>query len=648
MSFNNYTNDLFNKNEHFLDDFVSRFQEDDNDSTLSDQYAELEFDHKGKPNASVQYDKRLDNVNNPYGSYSINKHQDFTHNNMMPSYAAGSYGAHNYNISDRKIELFNGLDSNPQYKKKQEATPLFSPESRREEFTNGVPSQTDFMKTRYIPSDKRQGERPVEQIRVAPGLNLGYNQHSTHGYQDLYRALPKNIDDLRPISRPKITYKKPVVQSGKHGDRRSKIGAMEQNKPDTFFSVNEDSLMPTYNARAAPTITGVIRNDPTNRAKETTNLNPAKSIVDKHTPEDLQQKNRSSNRISYDTDGPRNVTNDTKGTITTRGSYNPSDTNRNMTEDNKNIIGMQGNKFMMNLVNFTNLIPNINKRQTTQDTHITNASNLANNVQSYLHNSIATIPDQTLRNIIENNIHITNQSGNQQHTKLFNFDNNVKDQNNRNMTENTVIINALSNHQQTYLFNNLNNIPDMNLRSLVNQIWNTNLSGNKSQTKAFNYENATPDTTMREFIENNQHLLGANPANKTRSKAFNYDDTAKTTHRQRTENNDHITNTKNPNQNVLFDYNNSIPDRTNREEETKTITAPFGKDSLKSRAIQEFENALLNESKNTAQYKLSLRNPITVENQLGYQIHGGPTALFSNFTFTDDSKSFCNRTFDLQ
>jgi len=642
MDSDNESNDLFNKHDKFLDDYISKYENSDNETTLSDQYGELEFNHSAKPFADVQYDRRLDSMHNPFGSYTINKHQDFTHNNMMPQYASATYGQDNPSISSRKIELFNGLDSNPQYKKKHEVKPLFSPDSKREEFINGMPTQTDFMKTRYIPSDKRQGERPFEQTRVGPGLNLGYNQQSTHGYQDLYRALPKNIDELRPESRPKVSYKSEIVQAGLHGNRRRQNGKVDKYKQDAYYEINQDSLMPTFNERAAPAIYGVFRNDPTNRVNETKTLNPAKSIIDKHTPEGLQQKNRSSNRISYETDGPRNIAYDTKGTNTSKSSYNPSDTNRMRTENNKHITNTTGNKFMMNLTNLYNLMPDLTKRQLTENNQITN---IGHHFKSYLHNSINNIQDETLRNIIENNLHITNAIGNSKNGQLFNHDNNIRDQNNRNQSEDTIIINALSNHQQSYLFNHLDNIPDLTLRNLVDKIWNTNLTGNKTQSYLFDSDNAIPEHTVRNMTEHNIHNTNFK-GSKNHEYLLNYDNAIPDiTLREFVENNIHVTNQTNNKQYKLFDFNNAIPDITNRDEETKNITGAIGKDSLKMRAIQEFENALLNESKNSAQYKLSLRKPITVEKHKDIDSIGGRTNIFTNYTLKDDAASINQRVF---
>ena len=238
-------------------------------NNFENQFDQLQFDHCGAPgtfndvkgairvfnndkvftnnvnagnganriNANPQFQDSTFNAKDD-GRYGVTK--EMSHNNMLPFFKSNSYGFNpDYTkkmteYAVRKVELFSGSDQSLQFKHRQENKPLFDPVYTKDEYVTGVPNFTDFLESRYIPSDKRQSERPFQPIMVTPGLNLGYNQIGNTGRQDLYRALPKTVDELRVVTNPKISYTTPVVPGLKYASR-GVIGELAQKTPDRFY-----------------------------------------------------------------------------------------------------------------------------------------------------------------------------------------------------------------------------------------------------------------------------------------------------------------------------------------------------------------------------------------------------------------------------
>ena len=591
--------------------------------TFTSQFDELKFDHKGIPN-TIQNGKQMLNIFNdkngwiPQSNFEpktdgrYNATQDMTHNNMVPFFKSKTYGYNpmydkeRENYSVRQVELFTGSDQNPQFKHKKEVGNLFSPETNKVESVTGVPNFNDYFESRYIPSQTRNGEKPFEPIRTTPGLNLGYTQMGNTGKQDLYRVLPKTVDQLRTVNNPKVSYT-PLTNPGQKGDRRGIIGDFIQKGPDRFFYQSPDSMLPQVGDYIAPAIYGKIIVDQTNRSlnPNTPSLNPLGGI-EKSTPEYLQGQFKRSFKHESEQSGPTNIQYDTRGQIINQETWVPNDTNRQDTNwGDKHIVNTLGNKtqtYLENfenatpdttkrelmselpntnitgnyksipLINFLNYIPDVTKKQILiEDNGNKNITNISNHIGGYLFNSINAIKDPTLRNLISEKIILTNQRGPQEQNYMFNMSNAITDPNMRNLSENNLILTNLSNHEQGYLFNNINAIPDPTLRDIINTFYiqeGLGIKGEHSSNQMFNYTNAIPDTTLRELTENILHLTNTTgPVGSIKQYLFNYiDGVPDTTLRELTQNKIQLNNINgNELKNYLYNYINTIPDTTLRE-----------------------------------------------------------------------------------
>lgn len=159
--------------------------------------------------------------------------QHFTHNNMQPFFGSKIRQNVDEYATNNIIENFTGQES---YKRKKYEVPqLFHPEANIHN-PYGMSSLSGFQRERMVTSNIRNNEAPTEKIYVAPGINKGYTWQGTGGFQQADMRdyiLPKNVDELRVKTNPKMSYYLPIVP-GKKISRRVLIGRVEKKKPDSF------------------------------------------------------------------------------------------------------------------------------------------------------------------------------------------------------------------------------------------------------------------------------------------------------------------------------------------------------------------------------------------------------------------------------
>jgi hypothetical protein len=513
-------------------EYISDSSDDDEPAKSSEdinnfdrQYAPMKFNNLKQPKTYNAYasQNKIFNTNQPqygfnqveYSNFDPNQAtygvtSDMTHNNMLPQFKSKTYGYDkNYDKkqtehSIRQIQLMTGSDQNLQFKHKTEVPYLFDPVLNKIDSVTGTPNFSDFRQSRAVPSQYRQGEKPFQPVLVAPGVNLGYNSQGHGGIKggDNYRALPKDIDQLRTLNNPKISYTLPIIE-GQKGTSRSIIGDVNKNKQETFFINSTSTMMPTSAIETAPAMYGQVQLKDQARQETglNTHLNPAQGKM-----------------MNY-LINPTNMT--------------PDATKR---ENMTSITNATGNYGAVPLHNYLNFIPDETKRGLLQNYN----SNITGALQGYLYNSINAIPNETLKSLLSEKIRISNATGMQQNINL-NYtptSNTLKE-----LTENNVYLSNLTGNEQLYLFNNINNIPDPTLRNLINAFsqYNGNLTGNNYQGKLTNYDDI-PETNLRELIENNNNV-GNFKGFQSQGQLNNYTPT-ETTLKELTENNNNVGNFK--------------------------------------------------------------------------------------------------------
>ncbi len=160
---------------------------------------------------------------------------DTGHNNMVPFYGSKVTQSTYSGATDGILDTYTGTGKNTFFHK-EEAGAFFKPESAAGN-PWGRQSETEFEQSRMVTSMSTKNVFPIDQVQVGPGINDGYTNLPSGGYQqDTAReyALPKTTDELRVMNKPKVTYAGEVIP-GAHFITEMGIQApVKKNRPDRF------------------------------------------------------------------------------------------------------------------------------------------------------------------------------------------------------------------------------------------------------------------------------------------------------------------------------------------------------------------------------------------------------------------------------
>ena len=170
---------------------------------------------------------------------------DFKHANMVPFFR-GQLKQNVIDTANNQV-LDNCTGSGKEHYSKREQTPFFEPTKEPIGNPFGFESTTNFIESRIVEPRNRAGEKPVEQIRVGPGLNQGYTHLPSGGFQqqdgeDYVQARMPRTNDIRVATNPKLTYATPVVPGANFvavSGSAETIGQVRKYNADTFF-INEN------------------------------------------------------------------------------------------------------------------------------------------------------------------------------------------------------------------------------------------------------------------------------------------------------------------------------------------------------------------------------------------------------------------------
>jgi hypothetical protein len=182
------------------------------------------------------------------------------HNNMVPFFG-GRVTQSMYNgATDGILDTYTGTGKNTFFRK-EEAGAFFAPEA-----ATGLPwgkqVETDFEQSRMVSSLAMKNVFPVEQTQVGPGVNDGYTNLPSGGYQqDSIRefALPRTTDEIRVANKPKLTYE-PDPIPGAHFITEMGIQApVKKNRPDRFQVLQgADGSLPHVNTTLGQQVASTV------------------------------------------------------------------------------------------------------------------------------------------------------------------------------------------------------------------------------------------------------------------------------------------------------------------------------------------------------------------------------------------------------
>jgi len=565
----NYKKDKFNENNtwhHQMDPM--KF--DNTDDIVSSNNT----NKSGSIGSRIEIEREME-INGGYsifetqddGTYGVVRAEstDFTHQNMKPYYRKQpnqNNESSRADVNNRKLELFTGSINNPDWKPKTERAPLFSPLIGAQNIY-GAPVQTDEQESRYFPGIERRNELPFQQVQITPGLDMGYNDVSTNGYQDPFRVLPKSVDELRTVNNPKISYGS-YIGPGQKGEVGPVMGKLLQKKPDTYTEYGKSDIIKGGRAYlTAPTVYGNY--DPKNLSsinrgtKKTIAIGPAQNQLEGDTPDRFRGNWQEARRENYLYDSPHNVAPQEQGQGQGHNNkqYIPDPTNRENKGVVSNMIDQNKGSYAVNMTNATNdpsmrtIHNNYQRVGTVTGFDRNNAVNMND------------VMDPTMRDIHNKTTHngIIQQS-NMQHTTI-NW-NNIMDPTMRDIHQQYDRLgNTVGNKNQMIAIDR-NDVRDQNLRNIHGRYDRSgHVTGNKNQELAID-RNDIGDPTMRDVhqrYDRSGHVTG----NKNQGVVIDLNDVGDPTMRdihQRYDRAGHVTGNKN--QRVAIDLND-VGDPTMRD-----------------------------------------------------------------------------------
>jgi hypothetical protein len=189
------------------------------------------------------------------------------HNNMVPFFG-GRVTQSMYNgATDGILDTYTGTGKNTFFHK-EEAGALFKPEP-----ATGLPwgkqVETDFEQSRQVTSLSMKNVFPIQPTIVGPGVNDGYTNLPSGGYQqDTARefALPRTTDEIRVANKPKLTYEGEVVPGAHFITEMGLQAPVKKNRPDRFQVLQAaDGSLPHVNTTLGQQVASAIY--PTNLMK---------------------------------------------------------------------------------------------------------------------------------------------------------------------------------------------------------------------------------------------------------------------------------------------------------------------------------------------------------------------------------------------
>jgi hypothetical protein len=245
------------------------------------------------------------------------KATEFKHNNMEPFFGSNIKQNLNPEATSSKLETFTGQIKN--FKNKESVEQMFQPQ-KNVGHVNGSNIHSNELFERFIPSQLRTNEHPVEKVHVGPGLDQGYSSKPCGGLNQTNKRdfiMPKNVDQLRVLSNPKKQFRGRVI-AGQKELQRGITSKVNKNRPDKYYNNCEGRYF-TSVVNPKNKVREKVKAKRTNRQCSTSYSGSAAPTVNKR-PE-KKGLYRKSRRNCYINSGIRNLAKE--------GSWNPNEDEEN-------------------------------------------------------------------------------------------------------------------------------------------------------------------------------------------------------------------------------------------------------------------------------------------------------------------------------
>lgn len=191
----------------------------------------------------------------------------YTHTNMQPFFGGRLKQDMRSAGFESKLERFTGMD--PYRRPKTEQTQMFEPRPDTGH-VYGMPNFTGEFQDRAVRSRYASNEKPFQETRVGPAIGKGFTAKPDGGFQQaatLDYSRPKNVDELRVSTNPKLSYRGRVIRGQSTVPVRGEIGEVHKQKPEGFFHFTKDRYLVTTGAYVREKQRPMIILKNTNRSK---------------------------------------------------------------------------------------------------------------------------------------------------------------------------------------------------------------------------------------------------------------------------------------------------------------------------------------------------------------------------------------------
>ena len=157
------------------------------------------------------------------------------HGNMVPFFGGKQTQSMYSGATDGILDLYTGKGKQT-FHHKEEAPAFFKPEAGTGRPWK-TPVETEWEQERQVTSLAMKNTFPVNQVQVGPGVNDGYTNLPSGGYnQDAMReyALPKTTDERRVVNKPKLTYHADPTPGKFYITDMGLQAPVKKNRPDRF------------------------------------------------------------------------------------------------------------------------------------------------------------------------------------------------------------------------------------------------------------------------------------------------------------------------------------------------------------------------------------------------------------------------------
>ncbi len=157
------------------------------------------------------------------------------HGNMVPFFGSHVTQSMYSGATDGILDLYTGKGKQT-FHHKEEAPAFFKPEAGTGRPWK-TPVETEWEQSRQVTSMTMKNVFPIDQIQTGPGVNDGYTNLPSGGYQqDAAReyAMPKTTDELRVANKPKVTYTSDPTPGNFYVTEMGLQAPVKKNKPDRF------------------------------------------------------------------------------------------------------------------------------------------------------------------------------------------------------------------------------------------------------------------------------------------------------------------------------------------------------------------------------------------------------------------------------